>query len=117
MSKSKELYRKIPSNIRTALILSDGWLVGSSIQSLLEDRPVKDYDIIVPVTNWETVMLGIKHWPHTFNTFGGLKFEVLTHDGIVELDIWPQDVDRFIKSSSKITYIYNLRNQILLELV
>lgn len=107
MSAQKKLYSKLPSIIKSTLIISDGWLVGSSIRDLINDESVVDYDIIVPVDNWWYTMVHLKNYPHSINTFGGTKFTV---DNVV-LDIWPEDTDHFLKVAVEISYMFNLKHQ------
>ncbi len=113
MSKIKEIYRNLPVNIRTALIISDGWLVGSSVVAILNGEEVKDYDIIVPYKNWDIAILSLKNYPFELNTFGGFKFKIpSTKEGKFDyLDIWPQDVDTFMKVAPKCPYLFNLQRQ------
>lgn len=115
MSKIKELYRQLPEQIRSILILSDGWLVGSTINYMLcpnkAENYLPDYDIIVPYEKWEDTIVALKHNPFTLNTYGGFKFNISE----MEVDIWPQDTDKFLKVASKLTYMFNLKNQILIK--
>lgn len=115
MRKIKEIYRQLPVDIRSILILSDGWLVGSTIDNLLSDKEaadyVPDYDIIVPFSKWEDTVVALKHNPFTLNTYGGFKFNIKG----LEVDIWPQDTDQFIKVASNLTYLFNLKHQILIK--
>ena len=106
-----KIYNSLPMEIKTILINSDGWLVGSSIKSILDDEPVNDYDIIVPVLNWHKTMINLRDYPFELNTFGGMKF---SFDELT-IDIWPEDFDNFLKKALHFTYLYNLPNQILLE--
>ncbi len=107
------VYGLLPMHIKTILINSDGWLVGSAIKSLLDETPVKDFDIIVESCNWHKTIINIRNNPMSINTFGGLKF-------IIEdttIDIWPDTLDNFIKKSISLSYAYNINNQLLLKVL
>lgn len=109
--KKKEIYRKLPSIIKSTLIISDGWLIGSSIKSILENKPVTDYDIIVPSKSWEQSTVSLRSYPFIMNSFGGLKFTLPDGDNFIILDIWPDDIDNILKVGNTITYAFNLKHQ------
>lgn len=111
MYKKKSLYRALPETIKNILIVSDGWLAGSSVENIINGNPIVDYDIAVPYDKWQDTIVMLKTEPFILNTFGGFKFNL---DGL-EIDIWPQDTDGFLKRAKPLTYMYNLKNQILIK--
>ncbi len=115
MNKNKTIYQHLPVPIRSILIISDGWLVGSSIKSILAEEPVNDYDIIVPVEKWMNTLVSIKQYDHVVNTFGGMKFTIVTTAGVIDLDIWPENIDHFLKVANTLSYVYNINRSLLLK--
>lgn len=113
MRTTKEkLYQYLPVSIKDLLLASDGWLVGGSIQNLLDDTQVKDYDIIIPEDKLTLIFSTIRGNFQEFNTFGGYKLNLPTGESV---DIWVSSLDSFIKVSTKFSYAYNLRNSILIK--
>lgn len=114
MSNVKDVYRKLPEIIKSILITSDGWLVGSSLKDLIDGKPVNDYDIAVPFEQWGFVIPMLRLYPYSLNTYGGFKLNLIDENGNnIELDIWPQDLHKFLKVGS-ISYLLNLRSRTLL---
>jgi len=114
MSKKSKIYKDTPSQIKALLYLSDGWLVGSSMENTLLEKPIKDYDIIVE--DPEKFMRAIKvlssdKFTHSINSYGGLKFDCKDY----EIDVWVQQLGCFIKSANKFTYAYNFSRNILIQ--
>ena len=107
----KELYRALPNIIKSTLIISDGWLIGSSIKAIFENKPVNDYDIIEQVKNWELTAVSLREYEFIMNSFGGLKF---TLPEAVILDVWPDDVENIFKIGN-ISYAFNLKHQKLIK--
>ena len=109
------LYRKLPEIIQSALLVSEGWLVGSSIGQILEEKKVNDFDIIVPNPNLYIITC---KWLQTLstdsrvNSFGGMKFEL---PGNIDIDIWPEELDHFLKNANKLEYFYSMKKNILLK--
>lgn len=109
------LYREVPPLIQMVLLTSEGWLVGSSITSLLNKENVNDYDVIVPsrelfqiiCKNLQTAAISME-----INSFGGFKFKF---ENGLDLDIWPEELDHFLKSSLKVEYVFNMKRNILLK--
>jgi hypothetical protein len=110
MSKAKEFYRQLPEVIQQMLIVSDGWLVGSSIDKILNDEKVTDFDIAVPYDKWELTIAAFKNYKFKLNTYGGFKFDI----NDISIDMWPQDIHRFLKVA-KVTYMFNLNSRMLLK--
>jgi hypothetical protein len=85
MGGLKEVYSKIPKKVRSLLIVTNGWLVGSAVDSIFENKEVNNYDIIVP--DGESLMLAMQLYgnnPIVLNSWGGFRLVV---DG-VHVDIW-----------------------------
>ncbi len=112
----KKLYRLLPTLIRTILLNSDGWLTGSSMQKLLDGEKPRDYDLFVSDFDlYQNTCLFMKSMATSFdlNSRGGMKFII---EGI-EIDIWPQNLEQFMKNASHYDYLYNFRSQILITTV
>ena len=113
----KPKYWNLPKEIRTILKISDGWLVGSSAKVLIEDPKDKediprDYDIIVTDYNkYQDVILHLEKNEHEINSCGGLKFKVVGR----KVDIWPDNLENFIKKSTRLTYCYHFNTQTIME--
>lgn len=111
----ERLYRKLPAPIKAILINTKGWLVGSSIRSLLRGEDVSDYDIIVPDRElFRTNLLNLNSnstYKSESNSFGGVKYsrEDLT------IDIWCEELDHFLLASNSVEFIYNMHRNILLS--
>lgn len=105
------LYRKLPEEVLKVMIISQGWLVGGSIEALLNDKEVNDFDIIVPDGKlFQVTCKAFSGRPFKFNSFGGVKFDLG-----VEVDIWPEELDHFIKTANKFTYAYCVTRNILIK--
>lgn len=110
---NKTFYKLLPLEIRTILIISEGWLVGSSIKSLLEGEPVNDYDIVIPNReNFQNALLYLKGLGTVeITTFGGMKLKT---DKMI-IDIWCEELGHFLQNSLDQTYIFNLTKQMLFK--
>lgn len=112
---AKQVYGLLPAQIKTVLLLSEGWLVGSSVEKLLNGQDVKDYDVLVP--SRELFQLTTAHLDNlnfidfSLNTFGGLKVDL----GTLSLDIWPEELGHFLQNCSAFNYVYSLKKQILFK--
>lgn len=110
------LYRKLPEAIKSVLLTSEGWLVGGSIESLINDKAANDYDIIVPDRElFQTVTKQLTSLTGTgvsINSFGGLK---ITLENGLKIDIWCEELDHFLKNAKKFTYLFNFKKNILLK--
>lgn len=105
---SKELYKALPHPIKTVLINSEGWLVGTSIATIYEGGQPKDYDIIVedPQLFAKTVaFLNNVTFDNSINTFGGIKFKI-SED--ISVDIWCEKLGHFLQNCSYFTFAYSL---------
>lgn len=108
-------YRKLPEEIKSILLLSEGWLVGGSIKSIIDYKVVNDYDIIVPDRQlYHTTCKIYCNFVDKFeiNNFGGLK---LTFKNGIEIDMWCEELDYFLKKTNKIEYLFNYKKNILLQ--
>ena len=109
------IYRKLPELIQSTLLISEGWLVGSSIAQLLENKEVKDYDILVPSREKYQIickmLFGLADQA-IINTFGGMKY--IFSNGL-NIDIWPEELDHFLKNGNKLQYFYNMKKNIMLK--
>lgn len=113
--KATTLYRLLPQDIKTILLISEGWLVGNSISNILEDFAPKDYDIVVTdVNKFGTVNKAIQLISDGYflNNYGGFKYKLKS--GIF-VDIWPEELSHFLMTANRVDYVFNLKKAILLE--
>lgn len=113
MNPRLKIYQTLPDLIKGVLLVSEGWLVGGSIKSLLEDKKPADYDILVPSRELFQVTAATlgPSFSVDLNTFGGLKFI----DDRFEIDIWPEELSHFIRTANKFEYGYNLKRNVLIQ--
>lgn len=107
----KELLKK---EIKAILYISDGWLVGSSPEVLMNDGIPRDYDIIVSDGN--KFQSAIYHLSEKFgnpsvNSCGGLKFKSTEET----IDIWVDGLENFLKESNSVGYVYNINKNLLIR--
>ena len=110
---NKEIYNLLPQEVKNILFLSNGWLVGSSLENILNNNIVKDYDIIITDFKLFSKCISIySKYFKNFTTFGGIKVEI--NDIII--DFWHSDLESFIRETTYIGIIYNMQNNIALNL-
>lgn len=114
VSKGK-VYKELDRQIKSILLSTNGWLVGSSIEQICNGEEVRDYDIIVPSRDLfrKIVVNLVANHQCIFNSYGGVKCEI---DAGVELDIWCEELSHFIHTANKMTYAYNHERCKLLKL-
>jgi hypothetical protein len=115
MANNNKIYRGLPKVISSILITSKGWLVGSSIRQILNGETPRDFDIIVSNgDDFQNTVMFLRDMATSYkiNTCGGLKFDL---NGL-EVDIWVEDLEHFMRSASSFDYIYSFRQQLLLKL-
>lgn len=108
---TKDIYTKLPSTVRTALILSEGWLVGGSIKQIVSgEEDIKDYDIVVPnPEKYQDTLLAFKNVAVcTLNSFGGMKLTVFEGAKTVTLDIWCEGLGHFLINGNT-EFIYSIK--------
>lgn len=105
------VYNKLPTEIKGILLSSKGWLVGRSIENLINGQEPKDFDIIIDANNYINIFYIIKEYYTGFNTYGGYRLDV---KGYI-VDIWVEDLEHFLLVANNFTYAYNLRKNILLK--
>lgn len=114
---TSKIYKNLPLDIKILLNISEGWLVGSSPEQLIKGEHPKDFDIIVPNTElYQKALLHIYNTNASFrlNTCGGMKF-VATSEHDSEIDIWCQSLESFLFKAKNFTYVFNLKNLILIK--
>lgn len=113
-NEHKKVYKSLPDNIKSILLVSEGWLVGGSINDLISGNKPNDYDIIVPDRGLFQNILKLiaSRGPIEINSYGGIKFE----ENGVEIDIWPEELDHFIKNTKGSDFIYNYKVNILYKM-
>lgn len=105
-----KVYSNLPDIIRTTLVISEGWLVGSAVDSVAP----RDYDIIVTdMERWGNTVLSLSHLSFSLNSFGGHKYQI---GELYSIDVWPQSFERFVKLQKKPCNMYNLAYRIKLYL-
>jgi len=113
----KKIYRKFPKIVNDLLHHSNGWLVGSAINEILEERVPRDWDIIVTdIEMWGNVnscLTMINDLQIKVNTYGGMKIRQLGTD--VEIDLWLETLEHYLHSTAKYKYIYNHYHQTLFK--
>lgn len=109
-----KVYNGLNDKIKSILLSSNGWLVGSSIEQIGNDEEVSDYDIIVPSRDlFRILIVSLQStYNHIINNYGGFKFLI---DG-VEVDIWCEELSHFLGTANKLTYAYNHKRVILLKI-
>lgn len=107
----KIIYNALPTIIKKILILSNGWLVGSTINNIIENKSNKDYDILITdVDKFHEILLFLdQNNDIELNTFGGIKYKI----GELYIDIWTSTLDKFFKNKYE-QPIFNLNNRIIL---
>lgn len=107
----KKFYRSLPQDIVDILAVSNGWLIGSSISHVLDNKIPVDYDIIVPQDTYRTLFRYLNKNSPTFNNHGGLKVDI---NGI-SIDIWIQSLESYLLNVSNFTYAYNFNKNLLIK--
>jgi hypothetical protein len=112
MTMKRVIYNGLPQNIKTILLISEGWIVGKACENLIDMMPPKDYDIIVP--SRELFQIVCKHLSAygkpEINSFGGLKFDMMGYD----VDIWCEELDHYLRNASYLGYAYNFKKSIMI---
>lgn len=103
----------LPQIVKAALLVSEGWLVGSTPINILADQKTTDYDILVP--DRERYQIVVKflstHSQPTVNSCGGLKFIISGE----KIDIWCEELDHYISSGAIVEYMYKFKGNILIH--
>ena len=55
-----------------------------------------DYDLLVPLDKWQTIALLIPLEGTKPNKFGGWRFETDLNGEMVEVDVWPSTLDKYL---------------------
>lgn len=108
-----KLYKNLDVRVKNILLMSEGWLVGNSINNIINNEEIKDYDIIIPNRDLyhKTLFLINTNYQISINSYGGVKLEI---NGL-SFDIWCEELSHFIETSKRITYLYNYKRNILLK--
>lgn len=115
MRTKTEIYRKLPQEIKTVLLASEGWLVGGACKDIITGDIPKDYDIIVDdinkigMTNKVLMEMsdGVK-----LNNYGGLKYSLKSGRSV---DIWCEGLSHYLLNANEVSFLFNLYRAILLE--
>ena len=107
-----KFYRELPEEIIDILSISNGWLIGSSIEKIIDKKDITDYDIIVPKDNYRTIFRYINRYKPIFNNHGGIK--VTTEK--FSIDIWIDSLETYLLSvGGNFTYAYNFNKNLLIS--
>ena len=115
--KSK-LYKNLDVRVKNILLISEGWLVGNSINNILNDEEVKDYDIIAPNRELyhKILFLSGSNYQFSINSYGGVKLQIDNYgNDTLSIDIWCEDLSHFIENAKEINYLYNYKRNVLLK--
>lgn len=103
--KRKEIYNKLPQQVKDILFQSNGWLVGSAVKNLLEGEEVRDYDVLITdIDLYYKIVSSHKSEFNRFTSFGGINL----NSGGLSIDIWHQSLESFILRASSCGIMYNL---------
>lgn len=112
--KRIRVYESLPNLIKSILLTSEGWLVGSGPENMIYGGHTRDYDILVPSRElYQITCAQLRTYDPkvSLNTFGGLKFKLNN----LEIDLWPEELGHFIMTAIKCKYAYNLKRSKLIE--
>ena len=109
-----KIYQNIDVRVKKILLLTEGWLVGNAINSIIKDDTVNDYDIIVSDRE-------LFHKIVFFNMGDTKKIEINSYGGIklnfgdVKVDLWCEELSHFLINSNKVTFLFNYKKNMLLK--
>lgn len=93
----------VPDIVRVLCFSYNSWIVGGAAEFMCDKvDSVKDWDIIVPISNWQKASRILPYGCKT-NTFGGIKIE----SGQTQIDVWASDVGYYFQSAIMMGYISN----------
>lgn len=74
-------------------------IVGSFAKHLTGEKDIEpnDFDLLVPLENWQTIALLIPEDARP-NKFGGWRFMVDNHGTEVEVDVWPDNLYNYLST-------------------
>jgi hypothetical protein len=107
-------YYRLPDLVRTLLLQTKGYLVGSAVEYVLDhsrtDLP-RDWDCIVPHTQLGPAiqLLKLTGGQLSFNNFGGAKLKWLVEGVGYSLDVWGASLEEYLpegKQSGKPVRLY-----------
>lgn len=103
---SKKKHRQLPKTVKYICFAYEGIIVGGSANAIINDLggDIADYDIIIPVSVWPSILLWVPHNGLDFklNSFGGFKI----NDNGTEIDLWPEDLHHYIASNNAGQFLY-----------
>ena len=102
---NKDIYKLIPQEVKDILYQSEGWLVGSSVNKLITNESVRDFDILITNAKfYSKIICGNKNNFNRFTTFGGINLKI----NDFSIDIWHQSLEDFIINSADTGVMYNI---------
>lgn len=83
------IYRNLPKIVCSLCQTCDGWIVGSSVDNIINERPITgDIDVVIPWHSWN-IASKILPRESVINSCGGFKF--YCYDTQITVDVWPGD--------------------------
>jgi hypothetical protein len=88
----------LPREVHSMVHFGAGsWIVGSvadPTKTFYPHGPPRDYDIVVPFSDWTAFSLQLPHLGKLIKLtrFGGITLEI---EGGENVDVWPDDIGRF----------------------
>jgi hypothetical protein len=72
-------------------------IAGSTAKIMVGETDIEshDYDLLVPHRHWQKIAMLIPQ-DATPTKFGGWRFEVEEAEGVVEVDVWPSDLQTYL---------------------
>lgn len=84
----------LPFTVRNFVTFHDAWIVGSAALPLLDNKRLRDIDVMIPYHCWAAAA-GLIPNNAVKNTLGGWKY---TEDDVT-VDVWPDTLDHLASSS------------------
>lgn len=83
--------RQVPQIVAQLTHGFEAWVVGSAARKDTDLSKVRDFDILVPFSQWVGAAMLIPADAKP-NTFGGWKFNTVMNGYQIVIDVWPGDL-------------------------
>lgn len=95
----------LPHLVRVFCMNHEAWIVGGAAHSIVfpaENRPIRDYDLLIPSWQWGSACVMIPKGTPA-NSFGGFKIALLGKDGVksLDVDVWQGDIGWFLANAPR----------------
>ena len=94
----------VPIEVLALLEAGDGWIVGSAARPEADLKKVRDFDVVIPLGNWNRVGPLMRMMETSanveMNSFGGWKFTFFAADDSnhpLVVDVWPDFIERLLE--------------------